>query len=520
MAKSLDRLIDFLLEEIALDGVAGISIKQLVAHVERFYDHPELDSSGDLSDHNVINFRVDKTFLRKLWRWLSVHEDIFIGRDNEYKDVPFDEIATKFPNILAGVIDNDVAAPVEDEDAIVRDEHTITPDDDHSVDVNEIEESLALTRHPPRIYVSEESVYYAICGHAHDPSRVFPTEWDLLCCIASTRHDGILQGPLGQRTGQDKRSVPKRTEALRDKGYIVKKKVNMGGHETSRLWLRKFADLRRDDAIRLKHIAKRPGYDRAAKAEMLSRIIQHLIDVCCLVKHRTAFAPDAKAQDVKVYIQSPRNLQDQDLAFDEDTTIDFEATEEDFVAMIRATMDLDDLNAAIQETAEMDAADDAADQAGMPRRPQWNPDRVIPNVLHDFADRRGELGITNVIIRKGVTGLSVRRPMESILVRLSHNSLKSQPVALKDLAIVRISELARSGVNVYIHRSFNTFQRMVDESIHFWSAVNGGKDILALLKDAPSGKLEDTLSRDEHGMYTHAKPKGQISGGSVGQAEL
>ena len=66
-------------------------------------------------------------------------------------------------------------------------------------------------------------------------------EFQCLSIIMSRRGKGILQGDLTRITGQDKRSIPKRTQNLFDHGYIEKKPVLFNGTKTSWLYAKKFA---------------------------------------------------------------------------------------------------------------------------------------------------------------------------------------------------------------------------------------------------------------------------------------
>lgn len=91
-----------------------------------------------------------------------------------------------------------------------------------------------------RLFVSEKRTWIALTGHGPDSSRVFPTEFELLSVIAARRGEGIVQGNLVQLTGQDKRSVPKRTDELARKGYIEKTPFLARGARTSRLTLKRF----------------------------------------------------------------------------------------------------------------------------------------------------------------------------------------------------------------------------------------------------------------------------------------
>src|SRR5271170_7392454 len=81
-----------------------------------------------------------------------------------------------------------------------------------------------------KVFVSEERMYLAICGHVRDVNRIFDMEFALLSVIASHRETGILQGDLVRQSGQDKRTVPKRTDCLHEKGYIDKRAVQVKGY--------------------------------------------------------------------------------------------------------------------------------------------------------------------------------------------------------------------------------------------------------------------------------------------------
>lgn len=90
------------------------------------------------------------------------------------------------------------------------------------------------------VFTSTERMWYAAAGHEPDFERVPSKEFVCLSIIASRGARGILQPDLVRITGQDKRSVPMRTQNLHDKGYIVKKPVIFAGSRTSLCILRRF----------------------------------------------------------------------------------------------------------------------------------------------------------------------------------------------------------------------------------------------------------------------------------------
>jgi transcription factor C subunit 3 len=92
----------------------------------------------------------------------------------------------------------------------------------------------------PRIYVSQNRTWQAVAGHSIDLTRVPGMQFVLLSIIAAKGADGILQPELTKLSGQDKRSVPGRTDELAQAGYIEKKPVQAGTVRTSLLVHKKF----------------------------------------------------------------------------------------------------------------------------------------------------------------------------------------------------------------------------------------------------------------------------------------
>lgn len=78
-----------------------------------------------------------------------------------------------------------------------------------------------------RLYTSDSRMWYAITGHGTDSSRVKNLDFVCLSIIAASGTKGILQHDLIRISGQDKRSLPGRTDRLRDDGYIDKRRVTV-----------------------------------------------------------------------------------------------------------------------------------------------------------------------------------------------------------------------------------------------------------------------------------------------------
>lgn len=92
----------------------------------------------------------------------------------------------------------------------------------------------------PRLFASQNRIWQALTGHGIDLKKVPTMEFVLLSLIASHGVAGVTQPDLTAMSGQDKRSVPHRTDELCRKGYIDKKPVQSGKLRTSLCVHKKF----------------------------------------------------------------------------------------------------------------------------------------------------------------------------------------------------------------------------------------------------------------------------------------
>lgn len=83
-----------------------------------------------------------------------------------------------------------------------------------------------------RVYANEERMWYALTGHGVDYSKVPVLDFACLSIIAAAGPKGIMQPELVKLSDQDKRSVPRRTQNLFEKGYITKTPILSGASRT------------------------------------------------------------------------------------------------------------------------------------------------------------------------------------------------------------------------------------------------------------------------------------------------
>lgn len=470
MAKSVDDLIEFLLEEIALSGsrgeskligiqqlwlggknaasagstfcptqhsllayqslqttntnlgdfLAGVSINELSSYVRSFYDGD--DGFRNVSHAPAPAVSADKLLLSKVWTWLGRHPDVSIGIDKKYNKKSLSEVESEYP-VLLDRTSTDFGPEVKVDDELPVTEPvllTTTSDKSNpSIQPSRSEEG-------PRVTVNEERIYRAICGHPPDSSKVAPLEFALLSHIAAARSAGILQGALGRASGQDKRSVPKRTDALQQKGYIVKETVYAHGTKTSRLILRKltapntdkepsllrttgaqsqrqstvrdvvrriFDELSNQNIITQTDLAQRLDMSPTAKAAVLTKVIRRLDRLRLVKRVKTAFGPSASSGDLKQCVQLVQMPDAGSLeGFDTDAlTLDSSLAELTSMLGFNEPLDL-----TLQDPNNGDRGLISSPPLALA---EWNPGRLMTNMLQDAVQLAGTKGLTNLVGR-------------------------------------------------------------------------------------------------------------------------
>ncbi|KAK5553786.1 hypothetical protein LTR46_008332 [Exophiala xenobiotica] len=500
MAKSLDDLIEFLLEEIAVSGIQGLTINDIAKSVSTFYhdvdNQNQIGAVGEQSSTSTIN--VDRHLLGKIWTWLGRHPDVSIGENKKYNKTSLDQIELDFPGFLNATVGEGRRPPENtgDSNEVRDDSPTIKA---HSEDKKQYQSAQG-----PRFSVNQERIYHAICGHPPDITKVAPMEFVLLSQIAATRSNGILQGELTRLTGQDKRSVPKRTDSLQRKGYIIKEVIYRKGNRTSRLVLKKFASPRADDAenvhnqheqpqrgssvrdavrrifdilseqnlISQMKLAEELNLKSVAESAVLVKIIRRLDRLKCLKRVRTAMGPSATSGDLQHFVQILHRPKSEDLEkFDTD-----ELSLDQIVQQLSSQLEPDD-----QEDPGA-RPENSENQTPTQHLARWNPDRTMTNTIVDAARLSGQDGLTHMSSRHLITGIFVRRVMESMLARLSFQSLIVQPAHLRHLAVIR-TVVTVDGIAQYTHYSWEAFCDLANKHAIDISQIPGAKQALDARRD-------------------------------------
>lgn len=283
-----------------------------------------------------------------------------------------------------------------------------------------------------RLYTTPRRMWYALTGHEPDPFRIKHLDFVLLSIIAACGPTGIVQYDLVTISGQDKRSVPTRTDRLHDDGYIIKQPVA--------LYIANPAP-----ALRHTSLCALKRFDAASRvaAERLSAQARVTQDVAMKGKRRRV-KRKSKVSAV----------------MDDSTISEHVVPENDGHPLHLST-----------QTRFI---------------PQWTPDRNLNNLIFDLIHRSGADGMTmnvcppdNVIrclltssqeIGEHLFGSDSRKPIELHLARFVDAWQVSQPLHLRHLAIVR-DAVQKNKSPVYIHYSFQNYKNMVDSGQKTWEAV-------------------------------------------------
>lgn len=170
--------------------------------------------------------RQDLAVASKVWKWLADRSDVSIGVNREFNHLSLEQA---------------LALPEEGEPPSSGAAGEASNKTSHPGPSPRTSKGQTSTARP-RLHVSEERQWRTIAGHGPDLKRVPLFEWRALVDIASVKEKGILQGDLVRLTGQDKRSLPTRTDALARKGYVIKQPIVLRGGKSSKLWLAQFSE--------------------------------------------------------------------------------------------------------------------------------------------------------------------------------------------------------------------------------------------------------------------------------------
>ncbi|KAJ4008778.1 hypothetical protein NW752_009903 [Fusarium irregulare] len=442
MASELEGLIAGLLVHISCHGEEGCLVEDVLKAIHHPSTHTETHSEGNSS----VKDRTAAT----IWSWLAARRDISVGVNREYNHLSLEEVLA---------LSASGSAPGQD------------------AETSESHPNNSTATSNVRVYASEDTMWESLTGHAVDYKRVPKSEWMLLLGIASTTTQGILQGDLGRLTDQDKRSVPKRTDSLLKKGYIVKRTTLVRGTKTSKMWLKLFApplpkdgegaDEARPDMTLTRQVLVEDlepvpwrirwtgeSIDYIALATTIMAIVKEwgvlqmkdmksklgvlgmrwqmkvLAKVCRFLNQRGVIQYVAAKLGDKVFkdcVKYVRDLSSEDWSLYLSTGKRKSKTPRN--------PDLDGLDGNKQLIGQ------ASNVSEISKAPPWSLDKPVPVIIAEMAKRLGDTGLTNPDVYALTLGPSYSRHLSSMTTALSVPDL--QPPHLAHFQIY--SEHTRSG---------------------------------------------------------------------------
>ncbi|MCJ1431350.1 hypothetical protein MMC27_000701 [Xylographa pallens] len=366
------------------------------------------------------------------------------------------------------------------------------------------------------VFASVNLMWMAVAGHGVDNEKIAALEFTCLSVIAARRENGILQPELVRVTGQDKRSVPWRTQKLCDRGYIVKKEVVATGSRTSLCILKRFVvpssskDMTAEDQYPRSipesvNIGEGKGYIDA-KSHVIETRLRATFDI--LKELKIILWDDLKmklgiwriAPDSRKYAVTIRKLEmlkcvQRVKASDEKTgalhrcvKLLREPTKEEYDMLCDTKYKITDFmlekeyddseadleNYSIDSPAQVGDGSDTTTQLNNDALPAkallWTPDRLMVNILRDAVRLSGFKGMSSMDIKNTVIGAFFERPLENLLTRLVEVWQLSQPLHLRYLALLRDISF-RGKTQHYVYYEYDAFKSLVDAGKAAWEAV-------------------------------------------------
>ncbi|KAL6702848.1 hypothetical protein ACN47E_000875 [Coniothyrium glycines] len=558
MAKGLDALVDFLLSEIALCGIQGAESADFRRFIEKYYDEGQHNDGAQASSQQGLDIsakQLGHAFYERLWEWVTQHPDIRICHQGKTCDYTLAEFESAEQRAIAPAssappldtqprdVSNCTSSQPSSALSALRDalRHRIFEEKpsaaDSSTEAHAISTTVTLrSRQPrvltmaaktvppifdepeatntaPRLYASQNRTWQALTGHGIDLKKVPSMEFVLLSLIAARGAEGITQPELTQLSGQDKRSVPNRTNELARKGYITKEPVQANKIRTSLCVHSKFTpqrtfltsgaveDVYKKDSFVLsgfvhllyaklkdagivpsRDIRKKLGVPMSTWNKRATQGALVRLDQSGMIKRFRV--RKKKTEDTWITcIQVLREPQEEDvnnlgfrrqLNVTDDTNDELLDDDGDNDTLMR-DLEVDMLGNDGSNNQNSESRDTAVESDRI--APQWTPDRMLANIVFDVVSLGGADGLDSSMLRNHIVGSFWRRPMESYMTRMTDDWERTQIPALRHLAVIRDSRNTEEKKFLhYVYRTYKGFLQAVEAGIANWEGVSHSAD--------------------------------------------
>lgn len=242
----------------------GALPSRILSAIEFFHvSDSQLEPNGADGDKIIqhsepkTNTRIDRPFQERIWQWLVRHPECRLGLDGKGGLLSLSEVEQfNYDCSQRKDVEIDNDPPINDSKQ--NSSHKISPHQHESANNGasttppaseaakirrrkDIVNKQTSSEQELRLYTTEDRMWHTLTGHGPDVSKVPPHDFACLGIIAAHGPKGIIQPHLVKISGQDKRSVPARTQRLCDNGYIIKRPTQAEGSRTSLCILKRFA---------------------------------------------------------------------------------------------------------------------------------------------------------------------------------------------------------------------------------------------------------------------------------------
>ncbi|KAF2156661.1 hypothetical protein K461DRAFT_289058 [Myriangium duriaei CBS 260.36] len=510
MTSDSDGLIDHILFSVALSGSLGLDAADFTRSITE-YHQVELGEESAVSNSDTQDLLlsatppkrkrlIDSKYLESTWAWITDHKDIS-QKHHEQKEP------------LSGKAEAS------------------------STDTGRLpEQSEFLECHAhDKLYTTENRIWQTVAGHGVDWRKLPKMEFQCLCVIAAHGQNGIIQPDIVALTGQDKRSVPKRTDSLAAKGYITKETVQGSGTKTSLLRLKRFFSQASESgpivklssstsrvrdsenltpiiryeqwfAIIMRLLVENDGVVSYGLVRQATGAVNHRLSVRALNRftwrlvetgliERVYAAPsggDQNEGDENVPVKERRTVRAIRL-LREPSQVDRDA----FMTSLKkdslygkSTLpasgdDAEDLDEEDGERADVQVGQGDAMQAPISStRPLWSPDLPSVNVILDVIDSFGAHGGSSTEVCEMIGTSLWHKPFDDVAARLTDQWLEVQPLHLRHLSIVRDTRI-QGTITHYTFRTLQHFQSAVELGHASWEYVLTDKAMVDALETKP-----------------------------------
>ena len=466
---------------------------EIAKYIHDFYLEAQ-ESVGPAQNKDAESVSADPLLEARVWVWLTRHPDV--------------HAASRCGGAL-----------VENRELF----QSCSCENGDNAESNPLSSSIHTLRKPRRclrLYTCEEQIWIAATGHGPNHDRLSRSDFTCLAIIASRRQEGILQPDLVRITGQDKRSVPTRTQRLSERGYIIKSPVVAGAARTSHLVLKRFSNSQKKSISSDRDTGEPPPlsdhqecFERPLAAQVcdaenvirsaVAIIKQDSVTIWDNLRaklgvlnsphetnvllaalgflERNGHVKRLKGLDLSSApertfvrcVKLGRQIQDQDLQNFHDATNGLLSSSNQLDNGLHDNSVLDEafqLDPQLTFGHQLAGAAQLHDFCTPDGSPLWSSDRPLVNAVYNAVSHAATGGVSQAEIKHRTTGEFFVRPLEHTISRLVDHWQFSQPFHLRYMGVIRdATQVGRTAF--YVHFTSIAFQLRVQSETTSWEAV-------------------------------------------------